>query len=116
MGENAGVADGGSLMSGQKSVEGLREEILATVDVQTSTEDPWTSTRAVVQAIDVDTDRVKSELQRAANSDQLLEWRGKVAPVDEDRLLAVIEERDADSPRPLLIGRANRLLREVRST
>jgi len=93
----------------------LREQLLEAVDDQTSPDAPWTTTRAVAQAVDVDADQVKGELQRAANADELLGWRGRYVPADVEHLVAVIErERDADTTRTLLVGRANRLVQEVR--
>jgi hypothetical protein len=92
----------------------LREELLDVIDERTSPDEPWISTRSLYQLVDASADEIKDELYRASNRDELLEWRGKFAAADRDRLVAVIEaERDADATRRKLIGRANRLMQEV---
>jgi hypothetical protein len=92
----------------------LRAELLDVIAERTSPDEPWISTRALVQIVDGDTEAIKDELNRAANSNELLEWRGQFAPVEREHLVAVIEaEKDADVTRQQLIARTNRLVREV---
>ena len=83
---------------------------------ESSPEDPWTGKPFVAQEAekrsnDANKGEVKSAVERLVDEDELFYWHGLIARPTPEILHAIIErEREAETTRRLLIGKANRFL------
>ena len=93
-----------------------REFVREQVDARTSSDDPWTGKPILAQEAakgnhGVAKAAVKNAVDDLVADGELFYWHGLLTATDEASLQAVIEhERNAETPRKILIGKANRAL------